>query len=484
MSSSRLQRTIIVIALLGGMIALFGTYWDDAWHTDLGRDEFASPPHLVLYGGVTLIGFTVALWAGQAVLKRRTLRALFTEAPLLLAGVGVVATLLSAPIDDFWHSAFGRDAVLWSPPHMAGVAALFAVSVALLLKSKRVFGSNSFWTTLAAALLMGVSLIPVMEYETDVPQFAMVWYLPAQILGSMLAFIIIGIITHVKWAIAKGALVYTLLRIIIYFVLLASGYSLPVITPILLSAIAFDLLLQSQLPLVVRAILFTAVTYLVYSLYLGLLYAGFEQRLEALIVGFALSVALVAVALAIEARLITRHLSIVVALIMVCVIALPTEAVLAHDPGQGEEVASVYLSASSSGLELQVTAEISAAACDNFTPLAIVARRAGDTLRADLRLRDHCTYEGAINVTSQGRWFVYTEFQTESDTVEAWLPVIVEEQTVTFQKSATLYKPLQRSESVTQLVSGIILYAANFFLIGFAFYAVRKEILAISTESA
>lgn len=40
-------------------MALFATYWDDSWHTDKGRDEFAIPPHLLLYGGVALTSLAV-----------------------------------------------------------------------------------------------------------------------------------------------------------------------------------------------------------------------------------------------------------------------------------------------------------------------------------------------------------------------------------------------------------------------------------------
>ena len=34
--------------LSGGITALFGTYWDNTWHTDFGRDNFFIPPHLTV----------------------------------------------------------------------------------------------------------------------------------------------------------------------------------------------------------------------------------------------------------------------------------------------------------------------------------------------------------------------------------------------------------------------------------------------------
>ena len=43
-------------------MSLFGTYWDDAWHTDRGRDSFFAAPHLALYAGVfvALVGVSLA----------------------------------------------------------------------------------------------------------------------------------------------------------------------------------------------------------------------------------------------------------------------------------------------------------------------------------------------------------------------------------------------------------------------------------------
>ena len=40
------------LAAAGFLMALFGVYWDDAWHTDRGRDSTLSAPHLALYAGV------------------------------------------------------------------------------------------------------------------------------------------------------------------------------------------------------------------------------------------------------------------------------------------------------------------------------------------------------------------------------------------------------------------------------------------------
>ena len=53
-------------------------------------------------------------------------------APLQLAAAGGTVTLATLPVDGAWHAAFGRDAVLWSPPHMLAVFGGLALLVGFL----------------------------------------------------------------------------------------------------------------------------------------------------------------------------------------------------------------------------------------------------------------------------------------------------------------------------------------------------------------
>jgi hypothetical protein len=45
-------------------------------------------------------------------------------------------TLAALPIDAAWHAAFGRDAVLWSPPHMLAVFGSLALLVGFLASAR------------------------------------------------------------------------------------------------------------------------------------------------------------------------------------------------------------------------------------------------------------------------------------------------------------------------------------------------------------
>lgn len=97
---------------------MFATYWDEAWHTDIGRDTFWTAPHLLLYGSVAVAGLAVALWGVKALASTASFRTALRYGPLALAGVSGLAVLAAAPIDAAWHAAFGRDSVAWSPPHI------------------------------------------------------------------------------------------------------------------------------------------------------------------------------------------------------------------------------------------------------------------------------------------------------------------------------------------------------------------------------
>jgi hypothetical protein len=51
-----LPTRILALVAVAGSASLFTTFWNDAWHSDLGRDQATIPPHLLLYGSVAMIG--------------------------------------------------------------------------------------------------------------------------------------------------------------------------------------------------------------------------------------------------------------------------------------------------------------------------------------------------------------------------------------------------------------------------------------------
>src|SRR3954471_1430887 len=149
------------VIALAGTGALLGTSWDDAWHTDLDRDSAWIPPHLLLYGAVAVVGLVVAGWGARVLAATRSVRAVLRHRPLLTAGLGGVATLAAAPVDGWWHATFGRDAVLWSPPHVLVIFASAAMVTGVLAGLP---GDRGRWVAVAlGGLLLGDLAAGVIE---------------------------------------------------------------------------------------------------------------------------------------------------------------------------------------------------------------------------------------------------------------------------------------------------------------------------------
>src|SRR4030095_5613261 len=64
-----LYRVALWVLLGANLLAGWGVQWDIQWHVQIGRDSFWIPPHVMTYGGVTLI-----VLASFGVLARDTLR--------------------------------------------------------------------------------------------------------------------------------------------------------------------------------------------------------------------------------------------------------------------------------------------------------------------------------------------------------------------------------------------------------------------------
>jgi hypothetical protein len=115
-------------------LAALGLGWDIQWHRWLGRDQFLTPPHLLIYTGVIGAGLVciAAVFAESWQYWRRvpgvdqastvSLLGIF-HAPLgfFVAGFGALTMALAAPLDNYWHQLYGVDVTLWSPFHMMGL---------------------------------------------------------------------------------------------------------------------------------------------------------------------------------------------------------------------------------------------------------------------------------------------------------------------------------------------------------------------------
>ncbi len=125
----------IYSVLFASTSVILGVIWDISWHRSIGRDTFWTPAHLGIYLGGVVAGLTagwVALqttFAGSEADRGMAVRFWGFRAPLgaWVCIWGAFAMVTSAPFDDWWHSAYGLDVKIISPPHMllaAGIAAI------------------------------------------------------------------------------------------------------------------------------------------------------------------------------------------------------------------------------------------------------------------------------------------------------------------------------------------------------------------------
>ncbi|OHV65594.1 hypothetical protein BCD48_36485 [Pseudofrankia sp. BMG5.36] len=469
-----------------GTAALFATYWDDAWHTDIGRDSATIPPHLLLYGSVAVVGVGVVAWGVAALRATRSVGVVLRHRPLLLAGLGGTLTLTSAPIDAAWHSAFGRDSVLWSPPHMLGVFGTLALVTGVLLGSGH--GRGTGWALSAAgALVLGCTAVPVLEFETDVPQFDEVLYLPVLIAGTLVAVAVIRAAVPGPLPVARAVVGYVVVRLAVTAGLVALGRSSPDLPVAVLGLALVELPFRlTATRLAAGAAGVAATSWLAAATGLTSVPArAVATTAVPVIVVFALS--LLATARA-PRRPGPALLVLPIAVMLVATWARPASA---HDPGQGRPIAPVTLTAISDGqgtLAATVSAATPAAgtanssaptahACTRLVPRRLVARRAGETVTGVLRATDGCAFSGRLRVAPTGRWFVYAEFHDASRAdVEAWVPLDASRPgSVTERRE--LYVPSggnANDAAAEQIAVGAALYALGLALLGFLLTQVRR----------
>jgi hypothetical protein len=122
---------------------VIGGYWDISWHMSIGRDSFWTPAHIA----IQLCGILAGLSCGYLILRCTlgyneaagpyTVKVWRFRAPLgaFIAAWGGAMMLTSAPFDNWWHSAYGLDVKIFSPPHVVldgGVLAIQAGAVVLI----------------------------------------------------------------------------------------------------------------------------------------------------------------------------------------------------------------------------------------------------------------------------------------------------------------------------------------------------------------
>ena len=246
--------TPLVVGLVGTLLSWFGSGWDVSWHRIFGRDTFWTTPHLFIYTGVALWGVAALIATGTAVAGRHirgralVLGPLRAELGLALIGVGALVTILAGPFDNMWHSIFGRDVDIWSPPHLAGIAGgAIGLLGWLAATSPGVFPIGDRIRRLLRLFTLGnlcaVSIFALnFYYVTSVAREGFFYpLLIAALIPATLAMATVAL--PGRWAATWAALAYSVIALAGYVILAASGWRPPAFPPLVIAgAIAMDLL--------------------------------------------------------------------------------------------------------------------------------------------------------------------------------------------------------------------------------------------------
>lgn len=198
-SDTTLKRARLVAAagfLVGVFLSFLGFCWDIQWHTDVGPDTFFTAPHLVLYGGVAIAGLTsLAMVLLTTVYARRGVTAALAGTTPILGGVfrgplgyitggfGALFFLLFGLMDQWWHSLYGFDVTLVSPPHVGLILSVMATMTGCLMALAwhvRTTDANSLQRVLAA---VGVAFAAAVLVAFVMPTLADL--LPWALFGSI-----------------------------------------------------------------------------------------------------------------------------------------------------------------------------------------------------------------------------------------------------------------------------------------------------------
>jgi hypothetical protein len=359
-----------------------------------------------------------------------------------------------------------------------GIVGMLAVGAAVLLASGRLRGRQApLLQAAAGSLVLAACVIPVMEFESDVPQFAMLWYLPVLTAGVAFALALIDAAGTGRWSATGAAAIYTVLRAGVWALLAGIGFSTPIVPPVLVAAVAFDVARRRGLPPLARA---PIVAVAIYAAYVPAIAMGTPARITGADVAVGLPIAAFAALLAmalVQVRPPRRPPTLAAAAaITVAVLALLPTTALAHDPGQGTEVGQARLTAVQSGLVSSVTGRLEGgAACDRLADARLVARRGGAQVTAPLRQTDPCQVRGTIRLPSPGRWFVYVDLQSGGRPLEAWIPVQASPAAnARFVRTASLYVPPTLSGSPVETVAAVALYGLDLLVVLAVALTVRR----------
>jgi hypothetical protein len=214
--------------------AYIGGYWDISWHRSIGRDSFWSAPHVAIYACGVLAGLSSAYliltttFSSRAPLRAMSVRIWGLYGPLgaFISAWGGTAMLVSAPFDNWWHSAYGLDVRIISPPHMVLAAGFFGINfgtVMLMLAFVNRAGDAARRPLQRMLLYVGgmavcESLLLKLEYISRSQMHGTPFYIVA-LFGTLGILMALAVASRHPWACTILAGVYTVFGLAFLWVL-------------------------------------------------------------------------------------------------------------------------------------------------------------------------------------------------------------------------------------------------------------------------
>jgi hypothetical protein len=220
--------------LLSVISSVIGGAWDISWHESIGRDSFWTMPHLL----IQLCGVISGLSCGYLILsttfqKDSPLRAHSISmwgfrGPMgaFLCAWGGVTMITSAPFDNWWHTAYGLDVKILSPPHvllalgMTGIR--FGTLVMIISEMNRAQGEYRArlerLVFFAFVFLFGMTIGIVQEYTFRPLMHGATFYLVAALIAPIIMAAIAASTRH-PWAVTITTAMYMAMHLAFTWIL-------------------------------------------------------------------------------------------------------------------------------------------------------------------------------------------------------------------------------------------------------------------------
>ncbi|AXC13131.1 hypothetical protein ACPOL_3852 [Acidisarcina polymorpha] len=238
LAQSSIQRVSVPWYVWCGVLAVtsaaIGGAWDVSWHRSIGRDSFWTPAHMAIYAcgvlAAVVCGYLIfaTTFGKSQQLKKISVSVLGFRAPLgaFIAAWGGIAMLTSAPFDNWWHSAYGLDVKIVSPPHTLLILGIRAVGVGVLFlilsamnraitdghTEDQGYHKLQLLFLFLGGLIVSGQMFFLLEYTWDVMLHGSTAYV-AMAIAVPVALAMLSRASQHRWAATLAAAVYTIFAI-------------------------------------------------------------------------------------------------------------------------------------------------------------------------------------------------------------------------------------------------------------------------------